>query len=558
MEPHEYLATLRKQWFLIIALGLIGGLLGYLYASTLPAMYKSTSSVFVSSQQGETTGEILQGSNFTQAQVQSYAALAPLPVVLDPVIDKLDLDTTVDELSQAVTANIRLNTVIIDVTVVDRSADLAATIANAVTAELAIQAERLEARPGADGAGPTSPVTMTTVASARVDPQPFSPNTRFITLTGLLAGLALAVAGALALEILDTRIRAQKDIERAGPHAYLGVVANRKRSSGQDILMLSDPHGSGAEDFRRIGANLDFANIDDPVRSIVVTSASPAEGKSSTSVNLALAMAERFDRVLLIDADLRKPSVAEYCQIEGAVGLTSVLVGSATLDQAIRSWADGAIDVLPSGVIPANPSQMLGTEVMADLIDNLTSQYDFIVIDSPPLLPVTDSLTLTKLTDGAVVVARYKSTRRQQLAQAVESLEAVSAGVIGVVLNAVPRRSKDAYYGYVAQDEEKPDEAGIDTTSLAEIGADKSRADEGEPRFDGGPSATEAGHDDSLGADGDEGADGDAVTDDDADDDHGTREGRMVETPRRPAARTYFSAVRKGGTVRGTPSRKSG
>jgi capsular exopolysaccharide synthesis family protein len=436
----------------IIAIGLIGAGAAYAYASTLQVLYKSTSSVYVSSQRGETTSEILQGSTFTQAQVQSYAALAPLPIVLDPVIRDLGLDVTAQELASTITADIRLNTVIIDVTVTNPSPERAAAIADAVTAELAQQAEQLESRPPGEAGGQAiSPVTMTTVASAQVDDSAFAPNTRFIVLSGLLLGLALAVAGAIGLEVFDTRIRTPRDIERVGPHAFLGVMARRKKSSGQ-IVMVSDSYSPAAEDFRRIGTNVDFADIDTPIRSLVVTSSSQAEGKSSTSVNLALAMAERFQRVLLVDADLRKPSIASYCQIEGAVGLTSVLVGSATLEQAIRPWAEGVIDILPAGIVPPNPSQMLGTEAMADLVRRLIEDYDFVIIDSPPLLPVTDALTIAKLTDGALVIARFKSTRRQQLAQALESLQAVNARIIGTALNGVLRKGEDAYYGYVPVD----------------------------------------------------------------------------------------------------------
>jgi hypothetical protein len=142
--------------------------------------------------------------------------------------------------------------------------------------------------------------------------------------------------------------------------------------------------------------------------------------------------------------------VADYLKIEGSVGLTSVLVGSATVDQAIVPWAGGRIEVLPSGVVLANPAQLLGSDAMANLIDDLISQYDFVVLDSPPLLPVTDSLNLARLTDGAVVVAMYKSTRRQRLAEALTSLEGVSARVLGLVLNGVRPPKHQAYYGYQA------------------------------------------------------------------------------------------------------------
>lgn len=575
MEPHEYFATLRKRWAVIVAIGLIGAATGYAYASSLPAMYKSTSSVFVSSQRGETTSEILQGSNFTQAQVQSYAALAPLPVVLDPVIDDLDLDVTAEELASTVTADIRLNTVIIDVTVVNRSPVLAASIANAVTAELARQAEQLETRPAAGDAEATSPVTMTTVASAQVSQGPFSPNTRFIVLSGLFAGIALAVAGVLALEIFDTRVRTQKDIERIGPHAFLGVIAKRKRSAGEQIVMLTDPHGAAAEDFRRIGTNLDFADIDNPIRSVVVTSSSPGEGKSSTSVNLALAMAERFERVLLVDADLRKPSIAEYCQIEGSVGLTSVLVGSATLEQALRPWADGTIDVLPSGIVPANPSQMLGTEAMADLVGRLASIYDFIIIDSPPLLPVTDSLTIAKLIDGALVIAKSKSTRRQQLAQAVDSLEAVSARVIGTVLNGVARKADDAYYDYVDIGPEKQalaepgDVPGDDVlrpgnveppSSIEEPDDADPVADSDSPstRAEAGWSADPDSDASALRQDEEEGNEEEEEGNEEGDSEQDTLHDRSPARDRRPGVKRYSIPIRKASLKRATPTPKSG
>lgn len=473
MEPHEYLATLRKRWIVILTFGIIGAVVGLAYAASLQPIYRSTSSVFVSSQRGETSSEILQGSSFTQAQVQSYAALATLPVVLDPVIKDLNLNVTAQDLAPSVTADISLNTVIIDVTVTNSSAESAAEIANAVTAELSTQAERLEARSKDGGGSPVSPVTMTTVASAQVPDAPFSPNTRFIVLSGLLGGLILAIGGSIAYEFLDTRMRGPRDAERVGPQPFLGSVSRRKRSDTSVVVMRSDPYGTIAEDFRRISTNLDFADIDNPIRSIVVTSASPAEGKSTISINIALAMAERLERVLLIDADLRKPSMATYCGIDGTVGLTSVLVGSAALEDAIRPWADGAIDILPSGVVPANPSQMLGSEAMADLLRDLVARYDFVVVDSPPLLPVTDSLTIAKLTDGAVVVSRFKKTRRQQFSEALESIEGVSARVIGTVLNATPRTSKDSYYSYAAA----PAGAGEVGSSAASMSATAAQSD---------------------------------------------------------------------------------
>ena len=455
VEPHEYISTLRRHWIWVMALALIGGLVAFGYNQILPTLYRSTSTVFVASQQGDTTSELVQGSTFTQGQVQSLAALASLPIVLDAVIADLDLDTSARSLADSVSADIRLNTVIIDVTVTNTSPDQAARISNAVTKELARAAESLSTPDDAA----TSAITMTTVSAASAPSDPFSPNTRLLLATGVLAGLALAVLLILGRELLDTRVRTIRDLEKVSDDPILGTTHRLKPKDAHSLVMRSDPYGAPAEEFRRVATNLEFADVDDPVRAVVVTSPLPGEGKSTVSINLALAMAERFQRVLLIDADLRKPSVAEYCQVDGLLGLTSVLLGGATLTEAIRPWAGGSIDVLPAGIIPANPSQLVGSETMASVLKALISEYDFVVIDTPPLLPVTDALTLSKLVDGAIVVARYKSTRRHQLEQSLGSLEGVSARVLGVILNGDKTKDSTSYYGYAPTIDPAADEA---------------------------------------------------------------------------------------------------
>ncbi|MBC7723496.1 MAG: polysaccharide biosynthesis tyrosine autokinase [Burkholderiaceae bacterium] len=447
MEPHEYLTILRRRWILIVLAGLIGAVAAFGYASTLPQQYRSTTSVYVTAQRGDTSSELVQGSTYTQAQVQSFAQLAQMPQVLNPVIAKLRLDTTARDLAGSVAADIRLNTVIIDISVTNSSPERAAAIADAVGASLALTAEAISP----SNADNLPAIKMTTVASAEVASSPVSPNTRLIVLSGLIAGVVLAILYALGRELLDTRVRGEKDLSRVTDLPILGSTARRRGKDSSAIVMRSTPYSPGAEEYRRVATNLEFADVDNSVRSIVVTSALPGEGKSSTSINLALAMAERFQRVLLVDADLRRPSLAEYCQIDGAVGLTSVLVGSVAVTDAIRPWAGGLIDVLPAGIVPANPSQLLGSDAMAELAEALIANYDFVIFDSPPLLPVTDSLLLAKLADGAIIVTRFKSTRRQQVADAVQSLENVNARVFGLLLNGVKPSGDAAYYGYQAE-----------------------------------------------------------------------------------------------------------
>ncbi|MDJ0378965.1 polysaccharide biosynthesis tyrosine autokinase [Cryobacterium sp. PH31-L1] len=445
MEPIDYLRTITRRWLLIVIVGLLGGAVAWGYATTLPTQYQATNSVFITSDRGATTSELLQSSTFTQNLVQSYAQLATTPTVLGPVISKLGLNISTQALASRVTAVTPLNTVFINITVTSRSATQAVDLADAVSDSLATTVENLAPK----GPDNLPSITVKTVSPAQLPGSPFAPNTQLIIITGLLLGLVLGVLYALAREVFDTRVSTEKDLDRVSADPLLGKVGRKKRTDPAGLVMRVMPHSAVAEAYRRVRANLEFVDVDTPPRSAVVTSAVTRDGKSTTAINLALAMAERSSRVLLIDADLRRPSIAELCDLEGDVGLTTVLLGDITPVDAIVRWSDG-IDVLPSGAVPPNPGQLLGSAAMKTLMQRLLLDYDFIVVDSPPLLPATDALGLAHLTDGAIVVARYKSTTRQQLATTLESLEAVNARILGIVLNQVRERRAEVYYGPLA------------------------------------------------------------------------------------------------------------
>ena len=440
VEPIEYLRTIGRRWIVIVLLGALGLVAAWAYASSVAPLYKSTSSVFVSSERGETTSELVQGSTFSQNLVQSYAQLATMPAVLDPVIKQLNLDTSAGQLASSVVAATPLNTVIIEITVSSESPARAAATADAITTSLSTLVQNLAPK-GPDNA---PSITLSTVSEAQVPTAPYAPNTRLLLVTGLAGGLALGVIYALARELLDTRVRGEKGLLRVTDAPLLGKIGEKRRSDPPGLVMRVMPRSVLAEGYRRIRTNLEFIDVDNRPRCVVVTSPMVADGKSTSALNLALAMAERAPRVLLIDADLRRPSIAGMCDIEGEVGLTTVLVGTVALEDAITLWG-GVLHVLPSGAVPPNPGQLLGSTAMSDLVLRLRGEYDFIVIDSPPLLPASDALGLAHLADGAIVVARDKTTRRAQLATTLESLEAVKARLLGIVLNRVQERHSDAY-----------------------------------------------------------------------------------------------------------------
>jgi non-specific protein-tyrosine kinase len=174
----------------------------------------------------------------------------------------------------------------------------------------------------------------------------------------------------------------------------------------------------------------------------------PKEGKSTTACNLAIAMAQTGVRVCLVEGDLRRPRIADYLGVESAVGMTDVLIGRVPLEDALQSWGGGMLEVLPSGPLPPNPSELLSSRGMDELMRSLEERFDLVLVDAPPLLPVTDGAILSTLTDGAVLCVRARSTRKDQLEQAVGALRAVDAKILGVVLTMVPAKGPDAYQGY--------------------------------------------------------------------------------------------------------------
>jgi non-specific protein-tyrosine kinase len=229
----------------------------------------------------------------------------------------------------------------------------------------------------------------------------------------------------------------------------LGSINFDSDAPKQPLVVVSAPASARAEAFRQLRTNLQFVDIEHPLRSVAFTSSIPGEGKSTTTCNLAITLTQAGLSVILVEGDLRRPRIAHYMGIEGAVGLTSVLLGRTHLDDALQPWGDGMLQVLPSGPLPPNPSELLGSQGMQDLLRELEDRVDIVLIDAPPLLPVTDAAVLGTLTSGLVMLVRSNTTKREQLAQAVNTVNAVGGIILGAVMNMVPTRDREAYtYGY--------------------------------------------------------------------------------------------------------------
>lgn len=441
----------------IVAATLLGILAGVTAALLVKPTYTSSTQLFVAIQSSGSVSELQQGNTFTQARVLSYVKTASTPVVLQPVIDTLGLSMTPEQLANNVTATTDAETVLINVAVEDTSPVQAAAIAQAIADSLIRAIDTLE-KPKL---GDVSPVRLTVVAPAEAPSAPSAPNTKLNLAVGLALGLFAGLGLAVLRTVLDTRIQGESDLARITGAPLLGGIAFDPDASRKPLLTQTGHQSQRAESFRQLRTNLQFANISNQGKTVLVTSSLPGEGKSTTATNLAIALAQAGDKVCLIDADLRRPMVNEYLRLERNAGLTTALMGAAELEDLLQPWGEDDLFVLTSGRIPPNPSELLGSEEMRLLLVRLESVFDAVVIDAPPLLPVTDAAVLSQHVGGVLVVAGSQKVRQQELLRSLSALEMVGAHVLGLVLNRLPVKGPDSYsygYGYSSHPRDSPDE----------------------------------------------------------------------------------------------------
>lgn len=442
MTLAEYLLALRRHWIVIAALTVICGIGAFGYAQTLPEQYRSVASVMVIPERGDNASELVQGSSYVQNIVQSYAVLAASPAVLQPVVEDLRLSTSASQLANQVSINTPLNTVVIEIAVVDGDPEMAQKIAAGAAESLSDRVAELSPQ-GSDG---TPAVRIETIAPARLPTYPIAPNVRLYTALGLGAGLVLGLAYAILRRVVDSRIRESSDVTGLSDVPVVGEIPILKRDSTLPGTALLNPSGHMAEALRTLSVNLTFVSLDSPLNVIVVTSSTTGEGKSSVTLGLAVALSESGKRVIVIDADLRRPAIGSLTELEEAVGLTNLLLGDGSLATTVQSWTGDGLDVLTSGSLPPNPGQLMASSQLEAVIAEARAAYDVVIIDSAPVLTVSDALWLTKQADGVLVVARSGMTRRRQLQRALAALESTKTGATGIVLNAVRGDPRSPYY----------------------------------------------------------------------------------------------------------------
>jgi non-specific protein-tyrosine kinase len=446
----EYLRIVGRRWPLITAYAVLGIGAAVLVTVRTTPQYVSSTTLYVSSADATASAtSAYEATLLAQQQVQSYANILTSGRIAGQVAaqvnERANNRLSPAEVQAEVAVNVIPQTALLRATVTDPSPERAQLIAQTLGPTFAAAVTAIE-RPAPGG---SSPVKVSVVDDATRPGAPASPRpVRNLTL-GLLAGLFAGVAVAVLRDVIDTTLKSSDELRETTGGPVLATVVTQTKAQQEAIREHRPPY---SESYRLLRTNLQFVKVDEPLKAITVTSSVAGEGKSFTTCNLALALAHADKRVILVDADLRHPRACEYLGLRGRQGLTSVLAGNARLDDALIRSKNHMLTVLPSGPIPPNPSELLGSVRMLELLEQLKERADMVVIDSPPLLPVADAAILAHISDGAILVALHGKARRENVARSIEQLNAVDAKLLGSVLNKVPSRVTNInayeYYGF--------------------------------------------------------------------------------------------------------------
>ena len=328
--------------------------------------------------------------------------------------------------------------------------DTTSPAASALLNQQAVLKEQL-AQMQVSGAVDSGDVVL--VTPAQTPTLPSSPKPAQDALLGLAAGLALGLGAAFLRDSLDDKLASKEAAEHAGGAPVLAmtpVVTSWRRQQQPLVVVASEPTSPAAESYRSLRTSLQFARQERQLRSIVVTSPGVAEGKTATLANLGVVFAQAGERVVLVSCDLRRPRIGAFFALDEQDGMTSVLLGQRTLEEAVQPVPGfDRLSLLPAGPVPPNPAELLNSARAQDVFARLRERFDLVLIDSPPVLPVTDAAILSRHADATLMLAAAGQTRRGDLHRAVEKLDQVGATILGIVLNKVTRQTGRTYgYSY--------------------------------------------------------------------------------------------------------------
>ena len=431
MQLADYVRILRRRALLIVVATVFGALGAFVATAQQAKLYRTDVQFIVSVNQSGPGGDISRRP-VAVAQAVALAQLARTPTAVAAAATQAGGGR-----KSSVSATADNNSPFINLTVSGTDPVVIAKVADAYATVLPqVQKTLRQADPG-------TVVTLISDQPAPVNTVPVSPRPRTNLAIGLVLGLVLGLSAAFLREALDRRVRDSSDLERITGLTLLGSIP--KELDAELLPALTHADSLRAEAYRLVRVNVQFTDVDTIPPCMLVTSSNPGDGKTSLATNLGVSCAQAGERVIVVDADLRQPRVAAHFGLAEGPGLSDVLTGRRGLDHCVH--VNDNLSVLPAGPPPPNPSELLGSPRMLELLEHLRRSYDRVVLDGPPILAVADAVKLASFVTGVVVVVRIEATTYDDVKRAKQRLDQAGARVLGTVANRV-HAGRDGAYGY--------------------------------------------------------------------------------------------------------------
>ena len=467
MDLREIIHIFSVRWW-VIAIFMVVSILvtGFVTFTVLDPVYRAETSLFVGRESDKIASLDLGEFNLNKSLVSDYRQLILSRLVTKEVIEELGLDMSVETFQKKVEVTTIQDSRLFKISFESTDPQLAMDVANSLAEVLVEKAQDI-----------IQVKNVRIVDVAELPQNPIKPNKRQNIVIAAILGAFIGAGVVLLLEYLDYTIKNANDVEK---HLKLNTIGEIPQFEGEKqgknkgllsgkiqssrkkrdkntispvLITLTDPKAPASEAYRSLRTNIGYSGIDKQVRLIVLTSSHMAEGKSTTAANLAVSMAQSGKNVLLIDADLRKPRVHRYFNLSNDIGLTDIVVKNVSTEEAIKkfSYVEN-LSIICSGSVPPNPTEILESKKLAELLQELKEKFDIVIIDTPPVGQLTDGAILASIADGVILVAASGESNIDMVRRARAALMQVNANIIGVVLTKINKTRSGSYYTYYNYD----------------------------------------------------------------------------------------------------------